>query len=52
MSDVALALVKRLQVTERPDLKLAVMSATLEAEPVARYLARSPDRAGRADPPL
>jgi len=42
MSDVALALVKRLQVTERPDLKLAVMSATLEAEPVARYLARSP----------
>ena len=43
MSDVALALVKRLQVTERPDLKLAVMSATLEAEPVARYLARSPD---------
>jgi ATP-dependent helicase HrpB len=45
MSDVALALVKRLQVTRRPDLKLAVMSATLEAEPVARYLALCPDGA-------
>jgi ATP-dependent helicase HrpB len=43
MSDVALALVKRLQAAERPDLKLAVMSATLEAEPVARYLALCPD---------
>jgi ATP-dependent helicase HrpB len=50
MSDVALALVKRLQVTERPDLKLAVMSATLEAEPVARYLALCPD--GTAAPIL
>ena len=39
LSDVALALVKRLQGTERPDLKIAVMSATLEAEPVAEYLA-------------
>lgn len=38
LSDVALALVKRLQETERPDLKLAVMSATLDAEPVAAYL--------------
>ena len=38
LSDVALALVKRLQRTERPDLKMAVMSATLEAEPVAEYL--------------
>jgi ATP-dependent helicase HrpB len=38
LSDVALALVKRLQRTERPDLKVAVMSATLEAEPVAEYL--------------
>jgi ATP-dependent helicase HrpB len=45
MSDVALALVKRLQVAERPDLSLAVMSATLEAEPVARYLALCPDGA-------
>ncbi len=42
MSDVALALVKRLQQRERPDLKLAVMSATLETQPVAEYLARPP----------
>src|SRR5437762_11744811 len=39
LSDVALALVKQLQRTRRPDLKLAVMSATLDAEPVAEYLA-------------
>ncbi len=38
LSDVALALVKRLQRTERPDLKMAVMSATIAAEPVADYL--------------
>jgi ATP-dependent helicase HrpB len=38
LSDVALALVKQLQQSDRPDLKLAVMSATLEAEPVADYL--------------
>jgi ATP-dependent helicase HrpB len=38
LSDVALALVKQLQQSNRPDLKLAVMSATLEAEPVADYL--------------
>lgn len=38
LSDVALALVKQLQETRRPDLKMLVMSATLEAEPVARYL--------------
>jgi ATP-dependent helicase HrpB len=37
MSDVALALCRRIQV-RRPDLRLIVMSATLEAEPVARYL--------------
>ncbi len=42
LSDVALALVKRLQQTTRPDLKIVVMSATLEAEPVARYLSDSP----------
>src|SRR5438105_12008715 len=35
LSDVALALVKRMQQAERPDLKMIVMSATLEAEPVA-----------------
>lgn len=39
LSDVALALVKELARTTRPDLGIVVMSATLEAEPVARYLA-------------
>src|SRR5947209_5805019 len=42
LSDVALALVKHIQQTLRPDLKLAVMSATLEAEPVADYLEGCP----------
>jgi ATP-dependent helicase HrpB len=42
LSDVALALVKRLQQTHRPDLKMLVMSATLEAEPVAEYLDKCP----------
>jgi ATP-dependent helicase HrpB len=42
LSDVALALAKQLQRTTRPDLKLAVMSATMEAEPVARYLEGCP----------
>src|SRR5437773_9433054 len=41
LSDVALALVKQLQQSVRPDLRLAVMSATLAAEPVAEYLASS-----------
>lgn len=39
LSDVALALVKELARTTRPDLGIVVMSATLDAEPVARYLA-------------
>ena len=42
LSDVALALAKQLQSTTRPDLKLAVMSATLDAEPVAEYLDNCP----------
>src|SRR5208283_2622997 len=42
LSDVALALAKRLQRTRRPDLKILVMSATLEAEPVAAYLGGCP----------
>ncbi|MGD0773885.1 MAG: ATP-dependent helicase HrpB [Candidatus Solibacter sp.] len=37
--DVALALLRRLQRTRRPDLKIAVMSATMDAAPVAAYLA-------------
>ena len=36
-SDLALALLKRLQKT-RPEMRIVVMSATLEADPVARYL--------------
>ena len=36
-SDLALALLKRLQ-RERPELKLIVMSATLDAAPIAQYL--------------
>src|SRR4051812_33913686 len=42
LSDVALALVKHLQASSRPDLKIAVMSATLDAEPVADYLDNCP----------
>jgi len=36
-SDLALALLKRLQ-RSRPELRIVVMSATLEAAPIARYL--------------
>ncbi len=36
--DVALALLRRLQRTERPDLRLAAMSATLDAGPIASFL--------------
>ena len=38
MSDVALALVKQLQQARRADLKVVVMSATLDASPVSDYL--------------
>jgi ATP-dependent helicase HrpB len=41
-ADLALALLRRLQKTSRPDLKLVVMSATLDAGPVARFLDDSP----------
>ena len=41
-ADLALALLQRLQQTSRPDLKLAVMSATLDAAPIARYLDNAP----------
>ena len=40
-SDLALALLRRLQTT-RPDLMLVVMSATLDAAPIARYLGDCP----------
>jgi ATP-dependent helicase HrpB len=36
--DLALALLRRLQRTRRRDLRLVVMSATLEAAPIAEYL--------------
>jgi ATP-dependent helicase HrpB len=36
--DLALALLRRLQCTQRPDLRLVAMSATLDAAPVADYL--------------
>ncbi len=42
LSDVTLALVKHLQQTQRPDLAMVVMSATLDAEPVAAYLDQCP----------
>lgn len=46
-SDLALALCRRLQAT-RPELKIVVMSATLEAAPIAEYLgARTMKVAGR-----
>ncbi len=37
-TDLLLAVLARLRGTERPDLKLVVMSATLDAAPVARFL--------------
>ncbi len=41
-SDLALALLRRLQRTQRPDLSLVAMSATLEAEPVRGFLGDCP----------
>ena len=41
-SDLALALLRRLQSTRRPDLRLIVMSATLDTGPVAQYLGGCP----------
>ncbi|MBI5774489.1 MAG: ATP-dependent RNA helicase [Verrucomicrobia bacterium] len=49
LSDVALALVKHLQQTRRPDLKIVVMSATLDAEPVADYLGQAGEKVGRRE---
>jgi ATP-dependent helicase HrpB len=41
-ADLALALLRRLQRTMRPDLRLVAMSATLDAGAVARYLGDCP----------
>jgi len=38
-TDLAIALLKRLRHGARPDLRLVVMSATLDAEPIASFLA-------------
>src|SRR6185436_3920253 len=40
--DLALALLSRLQRTIRPDLRLVVMSATMDSAPVARFLGDCP----------
>jgi ATP-dependent RNA helicase HrpB len=37
-TDLALALLRRLQRTKRPDLRIVVMSATLDAAPIAAFL--------------
>jgi ATP-dependent helicase HrpB len=41
-SDLALALVRQVRNELRPDLKIIVMSATLDAEPVSHYLSNCP----------
>lgn len=50
--DVALALLRRLQRGPRPDLRLVVMSATLDAAPIAAFLGGSGARShGEGAPP-
>ena len=41
-SDLALGMVRQVQQSVRPELKIIVMSATLAAEPIAAYLDRCP----------
>ena len=41
-ADLALALLRRLQQSARPDLKIVVMSATLDAAPIAEALDQCP----------
>jgi ATP-dependent helicase HrpB len=41
-TDVAIALLREVQTTVRPNLSIVVMSATLAAEPVARFLGDCP----------
>ena len=41
-SDLALAMVRRVQQTVRPDLKIVVMSATLDPHPIAKLLGNCP----------
>lgn len=51
-TDLALALARRVQLEARPDLRLVVMSATLDAAEVARFLGDAPivTSAGRLHP--
>ncbi|MBP6594430.1 MAG: ATP-dependent helicase HrpB [Candidatus Obscuribacter sp.] len=51
-SDLALALVSQVRSALRPDLKIIVMSATLDATPVSKYLGDCPiiESAGRSYP--
>ena len=51
-ADLSLAIVRRLQAEVRPDLKLLVMSATLDPAPIARFLGDCPqvEAAGRLHP--
>ena len=51
-SDLALGMVRQIQQSVRPDLKILVMSATLAAEPIAAYLGGCPvvESAGRMFP--
>ncbi len=51
-SDLALALARRVQTEVRPELRLVVMSATLDAGPVAAFLGDCPrlESAGRSFP--
>lgn len=41
-TDLAIALLRRLQLSTRPDLHIVVMSATLHAAPVSRFLGDAP----------
>ncbi len=51
-SDLALGMVRRIQQTVRPELRIVVMSATLDATPVAAFLGGCPviESAGRMFP--
>ncbi len=51
-SDLALAMVRRVQQTVRPDLKIVAMSATLDPAAIARYLGDCPivESKGRLHP--
>ena len=40
--DLALGMVRRVQQTVRPDLKIVVMSATFDCQPIARFLSDCP----------